>query len=50
MSIMINLYYTGTNGAARAFVREKYDLHMRAERYVTDQGGVPQGDSAFIRE
>ena len=110
MSIMVNLYYTGANGAARAFaaemessgtadliraeegneryayfypaddpetvllmdmwtdqaaidrhhaspmmgtiarLREKYDLHMRAERYVTDQGGVPQGDTAFIRE
>ena len=110
MSIMMNLYYTGTNGAARAFVREmessgtadriraeegneryayffpaddpetvllvdiwtdqaaidrhhatpmmktigllreKYDLRMRAERYVSDEAGVPAADKKFIRE
>ncbi len=31
-------------------LREKYDLHMRAERYVSDEGGVPEGDRAFLRE
>ena len=110
MSIMVNLYYTGTNGAARAFaaemessgtadriraeegneryayfypaddpetvllmdawtdqaaidrhhaspmmetiarLREKYDLHMRVERYVSDEAGTPEGDAKFIRE
>ena len=110
MSIMMNLYYTGTNGAARASVqemessgtadriraeegneryayffpaddpeavllvdiwtdqaaidrhhatpmmetiaelREKYDLRMRAERYVSDESGVPSTDKKFIRE
>lgn len=29
-------------------LREKYDLHMRAERYVSDDGG--KDDSAFIRK
>lgn len=33
-----------------ASLREKYDLHMRAERYVSDDGGIPSGDTAFIRE
>lgn len=28
-------------------LREKYDLHMRVERYVEDR--VPAGDEAFIR-
>lgn len=110
MSIVMNLYYTGVNGAARKFaeemesggtadqiraeegneryayffpmddpetvllidiwkdqrsidihhassmmaeiarLREKYDLHMRAERYITDTAGVPEGDSAFIKK
>lgn len=110
MSIMMNLYYTGTNGAARAFaqemessgtadriraeegnqryayffpaddpetvllidiwtdqaaidrhhatpmmqtiaeLREKYDLRMRAERYVSDAGGLPDRDEKFIRK
>ena len=33
-----------------AQLREKYDLHMRAERYVTDEDGVPSSDSKFIRQ
>lgn len=35
----------GTIGA----LREKYDLHMRVERYLSDEAGVPAGDAAFIR-
>ena len=109
MSIVMNLYYTGSNGSAQKFVkemessgtanlvrkeagneryeyflsmkdpetvllidawkdqtsidlhhaspmmqeiarlREKYNLHMRAERYVTDEDGIPDSDSNFIR-
>ena len=30
-------------------LREKYDLHMRAERYVSDDGGMPESDKAFLR-
>ena len=108
MSIIINLYYTGTGGNARKFaeemehsgtaalirraagnerysyffpmddpetvllidiwkdqqaldqhhaspmmekivrLREKYDLHMRAERYCTDEGGFPASDAKYI--
>ena len=32
-----------------AELRDKYDLHMCAERYVTDDGGMPDRDAAFIR-
>lgn len=109
MSIVVNLYYTGTDGSARRFaeemetsgtadlirkengneqyryffpmddpetvllidawrnqaaidahhaspmmatiaqLREKYDLHMRVERYVTDEDGIPSTDTQFIR-
>jgi len=31
-------------------LREKYDLHMKVERYVSDNGGVPNADKEFIRE
>lgn len=31
-------------------LREKYDLHMQVERYVSDEGGIPQEDRAFLRE
>ena len=107
--ITVNLYYTGENGAARAFasemvqsgtaaairaeegnlryeyffpmddpetvllidqwrdqaaidahhaspmmqkiaaLREKYDLHMRAERFVSDEAELPDKDQRFIR-
>ena len=110
MSIVVNIYYTGTNGNARKFAkemessgtvaaireevgnlrydyffsmmepetvllidswkdqnsldihhaspmmskiiafREKYDLHMRVERYVSDEAGIPETDKSFIKE
>lgn len=34
---------------AIAQLREKYDLHMRAERYISDESGIPSSDAAFIR-
>lgn len=61
MSITVNLYYTGKNGAAidehhktpmmkKIFeLREKYDLHMRIERYKGDEE-IPEADKAFIRK
>lgn len=30
-------------------LREKYDLHMRVERFITDENGLPQTDAAFVR-
>lgn len=33
-----------------AALREKYDLHMKVERYVPDEGTRPAEDRAFIRE
>ncbi len=110
MSIIVNIYYTGTNGTARQFAEEmeksgvaaairkeegnlrydyffpmadpetvllidcwedqqaidrhhasammeeitklrlKYDLHMRVERYLSDEEGIPETDSHFIKE
>ena len=107
--ITVNLYYTGTNGSARAFaeemvqtgvvtairaedgnlryeyffpmddpetvllidqwrdqeaidvhhaspmmgqiaaLREKYDLHMKVERLVSDDAGLPEKDLKFIK-
>ena len=31
-------------------LRNKYDLHMKVERYLSDNGGVPGKDAAFIRK
>lgn len=30
-------------------LREKYNLHMKVERYLSDESGVPTKDQAFIR-
>lgn len=29
-------------------LREKYDLHMRVERYLSDEAGIPEADKNFI--
>lgn len=31
-------------------LREKYDLHMKVERYISDEAGVSETDKAFIKE
>lgn len=31
-------------------LREKYDLSMEVERYITDEVGIPEKDKAFIKE
>ena len=33
-----------------AQLREKYDVHMRAERFLTDEEGIPDSDSKFIKK
>lgn len=33
-----------------AALREKYDLHMCTERYLTDENGLPEKDKKFIRK
>lgn len=35
--------------ATIARLREKYDLHMRVERYVQEDAGIPASDKAFLR-
>ena len=31
-------------------LREKYDLHMKVERYVSDEVGISETDKKFIKE
>ena len=32
-----------------AALREKYDLHMKVERFVSDETGLPEKDMKFIK-
>ena len=33
-----------------AELRDKYDLHVTVERYIRDEGGLPDKDEQFIRK
>ncbi|MBR6407050.1 MAG: antibiotic biosynthesis monooxygenase [Clostridia bacterium] len=33
-----------------AELREKYDLHMHVERYISDQSGITDNDKQYIKE
>ena len=33
-----------------AELRDKYDLHMTVERYISDEEGLPDNDKKFIRK
>ena len=46
----LDLHHASPMMAEIAKLRDKYDLHMRVERYVSDAEGVPQKDQDFIRK
>ncbi len=46
----IDAHHASTMMGKIVELREKYNLHMRVERYRSDEDGVPAADKAFIRE
>ena len=32
-----------------AALREKYDLHMKVERFFSEEGGLPEQDLKYIK-
>lgn len=46
----IDIHHASPMMAKITELREKYDLHMKVERYVSDEAGEPETDRAFIRE
>lgn len=46
----IDLHHASPMMAQILELRVKYDLHMKVERYVSDEEGIPEGDQAFIRK
>ncbi len=46
----IDLHHASPMMKRIAELREKYDLHMRVERYVSDETGIPETDKKFIKE
>lgn len=45
----LDLHHSSPMMYTIAQLREKYDLHMRVERYCSDEKGIPTQDSHFIR-
>ena len=46
----LDIHHASPMMAEIAKLRDKYDLHMRVERYMSDAEGVPQKDQDFIRK
>lgn len=46
----LNVHHASPMMAKITELREKYDLHMRVERYVSDENGIPASDRVFIKE
>ena len=46
----IDIHHASPMMKTIAELRDKYDLHMTVERFVSDQGGVPESDKEFIRK
>ena len=46
----LDRHHSSSMMAEIAKLRDKYDLHMSVERYVSDEGGVPEKDQHFIRK
>ena len=46
----IDIHHASPMMAKITQLREKYDLHMRVERYVSDETQIPDADKTFIRE
>ncbi len=46
----IDAHHASPMMATIATLREKYDLHMTVERFLSDEGGVPESDKTFIRK
>ena len=45
----IDRHHATTMMAEISQLRDKYNLHMRVERYVSDQGGIPDSDLRFVK-
>ena len=46
----IDIHHSSPMMKTIAELRDKYDLHMTVERFVSDENGVPESDKGFIRK
>ncbi|MBR2812510.1 MAG: antibiotic biosynthesis monooxygenase [Solobacterium sp.] len=46
----IDIHHASPMMGVLATLREKYDLHMQAERYLSDEAGISEHDAAFLKK
>ena len=46
----IDIHHASSMMDTIARLREKYDLHMTVERYISDESGTPKSDDKYIRK
>ena len=46
----IDAHHTSPMMTTIATLREKYDLHMTVERFISDEDGIPESDKNYIRK
>ncbi|MBQ8960224.1 MAG: antibiotic biosynthesis monooxygenase [Ruminococcus sp.] len=46
----IDLHHASAMMETITQLRNKYDLHMKVERYVSDENGIPGSDEKFIKK
>lgn len=46
----IDIHHASPMMAKIIELREKYDLHMKVERYVSDETGISETDQVFIKK
>ncbi len=46
----IDIHHASPMMKTIAELRDKYDLHMTVERFVSDENGVPESDKGYIRK
>lgn len=46
----IDLHHSSVMMKTISQLRDRYDLHMKVERYISDDEGIPFTDAKFIRE
>ena len=46
----IDAHHASPMMAQIATLREKYDLHMKVERFVSDDSGLPEKDMKYIKK
>ena len=46
----LDRHHTSPMMSTIAALREKYDLHMRVERFIRDENGITDNDKRYIKE